>query len=269
MHCLAAVQRHVGFCPLGRAARNASSAPGTGLGIKPFYYTMADGSFLFASEIKALLAHPDAGKRPDDPTSWHLSRMGSVSTIPKRRCLKESSSWSPPTAMVVTADGPQAAVPVLGRDGQSCDPLRKSLTTRQHPASRNPPRSRPGSTSEAMSRSAPASPGASTPRRSRCSSTISSGTRPPPVSGHGRRPSPRSSPTSGLTRAGISTRSWPQPGSMPTGSNRHRNSSGTISTGWCGSRTSRSARSQSMPSTCVMRLAQGEREGGAGRAGSG
>jgi asparagine synthase (glutamine-hydrolysing) len=37
-------------------------------GIKPFYYTEAGGSFLFASEIKALLAHPEAGKKPDDET---------------------------------------------------------------------------------------------------------------------------------------------------------------------------------------------------------
>jgi asparagine synthase (glutamine-hydrolysing) len=37
-------------------------------GIKPFYYTDAGGSFLFASEIKALLAHPAAGKKPDDAT---------------------------------------------------------------------------------------------------------------------------------------------------------------------------------------------------------
>ena len=36
------------------------------LGVKPFYYTVAGGSFLFASEIKALLAHPLAGGRPND-----------------------------------------------------------------------------------------------------------------------------------------------------------------------------------------------------------
>jgi asparagine synthase (glutamine-hydrolysing) len=35
-------------------------------GIKPFYYTTAGGTFLFASEIKALLAHPAAGNKPDD-----------------------------------------------------------------------------------------------------------------------------------------------------------------------------------------------------------
>jgi asparagine synthase (glutamine-hydrolysing) len=37
-------------------------------GIKPFYYTEVAGSFLFASEIKALLAHPEVGKKPDDET---------------------------------------------------------------------------------------------------------------------------------------------------------------------------------------------------------
>ncbi|MBP7410430.1 MAG: asparagine synthase (glutamine-hydrolyzing) [Methanoculleus sp.] len=36
------------------------------LGVKPFYYTTAGESFLFASEIKALLAHPGVGRRPND-----------------------------------------------------------------------------------------------------------------------------------------------------------------------------------------------------------
>ena len=31
-------------------------------GIKPFYYAQMNGSFLFASEIKALLAHPSFSK---------------------------------------------------------------------------------------------------------------------------------------------------------------------------------------------------------------
>ena len=30
-------------------------------GIKPLYYTVQDGVFLFGSEIKALLSHPDIG----------------------------------------------------------------------------------------------------------------------------------------------------------------------------------------------------------------
>jgi asparagine synthase (glutamine-hydrolysing) len=36
-------------------------------GIKPFYYARAGDMVLFASEIKALLAHPEVGRRPDDP----------------------------------------------------------------------------------------------------------------------------------------------------------------------------------------------------------
>ncbi len=36
------------------------------LGVKPFYYTLAGGSFLFASEIKALRVHPGVGRRPND-----------------------------------------------------------------------------------------------------------------------------------------------------------------------------------------------------------
>ncbi|MDD1661514.1 MAG: asparagine synthase (glutamine-hydrolyzing) [Methanomicrobiales archaeon] len=35
-------------------------------GIKPFYYARAGDGILFASEIKALLAHPDIGREPDD-----------------------------------------------------------------------------------------------------------------------------------------------------------------------------------------------------------
>jgi asparagine synthase (glutamine-hydrolysing) len=35
-------------------------------GIKPFYYTRVGDTILFASEIKALLAHPEVGRRPDD-----------------------------------------------------------------------------------------------------------------------------------------------------------------------------------------------------------
>ena len=36
------------------------------LGVKPFYYAVAGGSFLFASEIKALRVHPLVGRRPND-----------------------------------------------------------------------------------------------------------------------------------------------------------------------------------------------------------
>lgn len=36
------------------------------LGIKPFYYTITDDSFLFASEIKALRAYPGVGRQPNE-----------------------------------------------------------------------------------------------------------------------------------------------------------------------------------------------------------
>lgn len=35
-------------------------------GIKPFYYAPINGGILFGSEIKALLLHPEVGRRPDD-----------------------------------------------------------------------------------------------------------------------------------------------------------------------------------------------------------
>src|SRR2546430_11099063 len=42
------------FCPRDR------------LGIKPFYYATPPGAFIFASEIKALLAYPGLEARADD-----------------------------------------------------------------------------------------------------------------------------------------------------------------------------------------------------------
>ena len=36
------------------------------LGVKPFYYARTGDSFLFASEIKALRAHPEIGRHPND-----------------------------------------------------------------------------------------------------------------------------------------------------------------------------------------------------------
>lgn len=36
------------------------------LGVKPFYYALIGDSFLFASEIKALLVHPAVGRQPND-----------------------------------------------------------------------------------------------------------------------------------------------------------------------------------------------------------
>ncbi|MGB7787740.1 asparagine synthase (glutamine-hydrolyzing) [Methanoregula sp.] len=76
------------------------------LGIKPFYYTRTGSSFLFASEIKALLAHPDVGKCPDDGTLGTYLAWG-VLDHSGRTMFKEISQLEPAHAMVVTAAGPE------------------------------------------------------------------------------------------------------------------------------------------------------------------
>jgi asparagine synthase (glutamine-hydrolysing) len=76
------------------------------LGIKPFYYTLAGGSFLFASEIKALLAHPDAGKHPDDRTLGTYLAWG-VLDHSSRTMFDGIFQLEPAHAMVVTSAGPE------------------------------------------------------------------------------------------------------------------------------------------------------------------
>ena len=76
------------------------------LGIKPFYYTQAGGSFLFASEIKALLAHPDAGRRPDERTLGTYLNWG-VLDHSDRTMFAGIVQLEPAHAMVVTAAGPE------------------------------------------------------------------------------------------------------------------------------------------------------------------
>ncbi len=75
-------------------------------GIKPFYYTQVKGSFLFASEIKALLAHSDAGKHPDDMTLGTYLAWG-VLDHSGRTMFEGIFQLEPAHAMVVTAAGPK------------------------------------------------------------------------------------------------------------------------------------------------------------------
>lgn len=79
------------------------------LGIKPFYYTQAGGSFLFASEIKALLAHPDAGRSPDDLTLGTYLAWG-VLDHSDRTMFRGIFQLLPAHYLVVKAGGPQQPV---------------------------------------------------------------------------------------------------------------------------------------------------------------
>ena len=73
-------------------------------GIKPFYYTEINGSFLFASEIKALLAHPDAGKNPDDSMLGTYLAWG-VQDHTERTMFGNILQLRPAHAMIITRGG--------------------------------------------------------------------------------------------------------------------------------------------------------------------
>ncbi len=76
-------------------------------GIKPFYYTRTGDSFLFASEIKALLAHPAVGTKPDDSTLGTYLAWG-VLDHSERTMFDGILQLRAAHAMVVTKDGAQA-----------------------------------------------------------------------------------------------------------------------------------------------------------------
>ncbi len=73
-------------------------------GIKPFYYTQTGDSFLFASEIKALLAHPGVGKRPDDEMLRTYLAWG-VQDHTGRTMFEGISQLRPAHAMMVERNG--------------------------------------------------------------------------------------------------------------------------------------------------------------------
>ncbi|WP_321505838.1 asparagine synthase (glutamine-hydrolyzing) [uncultured Methanoregula sp.] len=76
-------------------------------GIKPFYYTMAGGSFFFASEIKALLAHPDTGTTPNVRVLGTFLAWG-VQDHLAETMFTGIFQLPPAHAMKVTAAGAQA-----------------------------------------------------------------------------------------------------------------------------------------------------------------
>lgn len=72
-------------------------------GIKPFYYAITDGSLYFASEIKALLEHPDLGTRPDDEMVMAFLVWGGMDHTPAT--MFEGISQLPPAHFMVIRDG--------------------------------------------------------------------------------------------------------------------------------------------------------------------
>jgi asparagine synthase (glutamine-hydrolysing) len=69
-------------------------------GIKPFYYSLIDGSFFFASEIKALLAHQGIGTEPEDSTVNEFLKSGVLDHTHKTM-FKGVMQIPPAHAMVV------------------------------------------------------------------------------------------------------------------------------------------------------------------------
>lgn len=63
-------------------------------GIKPFFYAMAEGSFLFASEIKGLLAHPAVSSKVDLSGLWQLLFL-SPCTIPGSGIFRDIDELKP------------------------------------------------------------------------------------------------------------------------------------------------------------------------------
>jgi asparagine synthase (glutamine-hydrolysing) len=70
------------------------------LGIKPLYYTLQDGVFLFASEIKGLLASARVPRRVDPCSAWRYLSLGS--TAQPRTIIDGVSMLAPGYWMEVT-----------------------------------------------------------------------------------------------------------------------------------------------------------------------
>ena len=75
-------------------------------GIKPFYYTIVDGSFLFASEIKALLVHSGVKKGPDEDMLGTYLAWG-VHDHCSHTMFEDIFQIEPAHALVVTVEGIQ------------------------------------------------------------------------------------------------------------------------------------------------------------------
>ncbi|WP_332448913.1 asparagine synthase (glutamine-hydrolyzing) [Methanoculleus sp.] len=73
------------------------------LGVKPFYYTTARGSFLFASEIKALLVHPEVGRGANDRMLMTFLAWGVADHTPET--MYDGVFQLPPAHSLVVSEG--------------------------------------------------------------------------------------------------------------------------------------------------------------------
>jgi asparagine synthase (glutamine-hydrolysing) len=73
------------------------------LGVKPLYYTRPAGGFLFASEIKALLAHPSVSAELDEEAFFHYLTF--ISTPAPLTMFAGIHKLAPGERMTVRADG--------------------------------------------------------------------------------------------------------------------------------------------------------------------
>jgi asparagine synthase (glutamine-hydrolysing) len=69
------------------------------LGIKPLYYATQDGVFVFASEIKGLLASGLVSRRIDRQAVWQYLALGSIPQ--PRTILADASALMPGHVMIV------------------------------------------------------------------------------------------------------------------------------------------------------------------------
>jgi len=74
------------------------------IGIRPLYYTRTRDTFLFASEIKALLAHPEVFPRPNDELLAHLL-LDAAGQIHGMTFFQDVSSLLPAHMAVLTPQG--------------------------------------------------------------------------------------------------------------------------------------------------------------------
>ena len=74
------------------------------MGVKPFFYTFLDSSFLFASEIKALLEHPKVSRKIDMTGLWQLVFLSPV-TLSGSGVFRDIKELKPAQCAELTENG--------------------------------------------------------------------------------------------------------------------------------------------------------------------